>query len=75
MFDKQNKSLAWHNPPLNPEKWGWGSDETSRILFSHVNFPETNGVTSGYGGTKSNNHKEGGRLVITKVLYKNKNIK
>ena len=25
----------------------------------NVNFPEINGVISVYGGTKSNNHKEG----------------
>ena len=45
------------------KKWGigggGGSDETSRIFCVHVNFPEINGVISVYGGTKSNNHKEG----------------
>ena len=57
------------------EQWGWGSDETSRIFCSHANFPEMNGGTSVYGGTKSNNHKEGGGLVITKIIFKNKNVK
>ena len=37
--------------PLNN---GGESNETSRIFCGHVNFPEMN------GGTKSNNHKEGG---------------
>ena len=36
------------------------SDETSRIVCGHVNFPEMNGGISVYEGTKSNNHKKGG---------------
>ena len=48
---------------LFPKNNGGESDETSRIFCGHVNFPEMNlgiSVYGGYGGTKSNNHKEGG---------------
>ena len=42
------------------EQWGEGeSEESSRIFCGHVNFPEMNEGISVYGGTKSNNHKEG----------------
>ena len=44
-------------PPL--EQCG-ESDENSRIFCGHVNFPEMNEGISVYGGTESNNHKEGG---------------
>ena len=36
------------------------SDETSRIVCGHVNFPEMNGGIIVYRGTKSNNHKKRG---------------
>ena len=42
-------------PPPHPNNRA-ESDETSRILCGQVNFPETNGEISVYGGTKSNNH-------------------
>ena len=38
---------------------GGETDETSRIFFGHVSFPEMNTGISLYLGTKSNNHKEG----------------
>ena len=49
-----------------------GSDETSRIFFGHVNFPEMNGGISvyGYGRTKSNNHKGGGVVITNNTLKK-----
>ena len=40
-------------------KWG-GLMKHSEFFCDHVNFPEMNGGISGNGGTKSNNHKEGG---------------
>ena len=47
-----------------PEQWGKRGggvcDETSRIFCGHVNFSEINGEISVYGGTKSDNHKDGG---------------
>ena len=46
-----------------PGQWGErgaGGDETSRIFCGHVNFSEINRGMSVYGGTKSDNHKEGG---------------
>ena len=35
------------------------SGETSRIFCGHDSFLEMNGGIIVYGGTKSNNHKEG----------------
>ena len=48
-------------PPSPEQSWGGGaeSDKTSRIFCGHVNFPEMNWGISVYGGTKSNNHKDG----------------
>ena len=49
---------------ITPLSWtivrgGGESDKTSRIFCGHVNFPEMNWGISVYGGTKSNNHKDG----------------
>ena len=49
---------------------GGESNETSRIFCSHVSFPEMNGGRSVYGGTKSNNHTEGGLVVTNNTLQK-----
>ena len=43
----------------SPMNNGGESDETSRIFCGHVNFSEMNGGISVFGGTKSNNCKEG----------------
>ena len=40
-------------------KWG-DLMKHSEFFCDHVNFPEMNGGISINGGTKSNNHKEGG---------------
>ena len=51
------------SPSLNNGGKGGGGgvcDETSRIFCGHVNFSEINGEISVYGGTKSDNHKDGG---------------
>ena len=39
---------------------GAESDDISRIFCGPVNLLEMNGEISVYGGTKLNNHKEGG---------------
>ena len=55
--------------PLNNSGMG-ESDETSRIFCGHVNFPEMNGGISVCGGTKLNNHKEGGLVITNNTLQK-----
>ena len=49
---------------------GGESNETSRIFCGHVSFPEMIGGRSVYGGTKSNNHTEGGLVVTNNTLQK-----
>ena len=57
MLHVDHITMASFLPVLNN---GEESNETSRIFSGHVNFPETNGGISEYGGTRSNNHVEMG---------------
>ena len=42
--------IACHHPPSRNNEGMGESDETSRIVCGHVNFPEMNGGISVYGG-------------------------
>ena len=57
--------MASPHPPQNNGE----PDKISRIFCDLVNFPEMNWGISVYGGTKLNNHEEGGLLLLI-ILFK-----
>ena len=59
MFVLQKKKLGLSMASSPQNKWG-DLMKHSEFFCDHVNFPEMNGGISVNGGTKSNNHKEGG---------------